>query len=147
MDDHVKLHLPRTHSMRTLKPLSCAQTDEHAKLHLPGKAVPAVHVASIALHHKYCCCTVARTLMFNARKDQIEKYKILFEVRMYLRAVLLFWGVGFGLLFFFGKPQFWGWAMLCCRGTCLQCLSTSLAFYLFWMTCRRDACLRIRLSK
>ena len=82
MDDHVKLHLPRTHSMQTLKPLSCAQTDEHAKLHLPGKAVPAVHVASIALHHKYCCCTVARTLMFNARKDQIEKYKILFEVRM-----------------------------------------------------------------
>ena len=143
MDDHVKLHLPRTHSMRTLKPLSCAQTDEHAKLHLPGKAVPAVHVASIALHHKYCCCTVARTLMFNARKDQIEKYKILFEVRMYLRAVLLFWGVGFGLLFFFGKPQFWGWAAV---GHAYNACPHPLLLFV-WVTCRRDACLRMRLWK
>jgi nucleosome binding factor SPN SPT16 subunit len=37
-------------------------------------------VASITVHHKLCCSTVARTLMFNAKKDQIEIYNHLFQV-------------------------------------------------------------------
>jgi len=57
-----------------------AQTDESGVLHLPGKGIPAIHVAAITVHHKLCCSTVARTLMFNAKKDQIEAYKALFEV-------------------------------------------------------------------
>jgi len=57
-----------------------AQTNETGELHLPGKGIPAIHVAAITVHHKLCCSTIARTLMFNAKKDQIDAYKALFEV-------------------------------------------------------------------
>ena len=49
-------------------------------LHLPGKGVPAVHVATLTTHNRLCCATVSRTLMFNAKKDQMEAYKHLSEV-------------------------------------------------------------------
>jgi nucleosome binding factor SPN SPT16 subunit len=49
-------------------------------LHLPDKDAPAVHIISVSLRHKFCCCTVARTLFFNARKEQSENYKLLFDV-------------------------------------------------------------------
>ena len=56
-----------------------AQTVD-ASLHLPEKDAPAVHIVSVSLRHKFCCCTVARTLFFNARKDQSDNYKLLLDV-------------------------------------------------------------------
>ncbi len=37
--------------------------------------VPAIHVASLCVHNNFCSCSVARTLMFNAKKDQLEAYR------------------------------------------------------------------------
>ena len=56
-----------------------AQTSD-APLHLPEKDAPAVHIISVSLRHKFCCCTVARTLFFNARKDQSDNYKLLIDI-------------------------------------------------------------------
>jgi nucleosome binding factor SPN SPT16 subunit len=56
-----------------------AQTAD-TNIHLPEKDAPAVHIISISLRHKFCCCTVARTLFFNARKDQSDNYKLLLDV-------------------------------------------------------------------
>lgn len=49
-------------------------------LQLPDQGVPAIHVASITLRYKLISCTVARTLLFNSKKDQADNYKILFQV-------------------------------------------------------------------
>jgi hypothetical protein len=54
------------------------QTAEADTLHLPGKGVPAIHVASLCVQNSYCSCCVARTLMFNAKKDQLEAYRCMF---------------------------------------------------------------------
>jgi nucleosome binding factor SPN SPT16 subunit len=51
-----------------------------APLHLPDKDRPAVYIIAISLRNKFCCCTVARTLFFNAKKEQQENYKLLTEV-------------------------------------------------------------------
>ena len=45
------------------------QTAEVESMHLSGKGVPAIHVASLCVHNNYFCCSVARTLMFNAKKE------------------------------------------------------------------------------
>ena len=57
-----------------------AQTDEKNELHLPGKGVPAIHVATITAHNRLCCATVSRTLLFNANKDQSKAYSHLSAV-------------------------------------------------------------------
>ena len=51
-----------------------------APLHLPDGDGPAVHIVAISLRNKFCCSTVARTLFFNAKKEQQDNYKLLLEV-------------------------------------------------------------------
>ena len=56
-----------------------AQVQDKA-LALPDQGVPAIHVASITLRYKLVSCTVARTLLFNSKKEQADNYKTLFQM-------------------------------------------------------------------
>ena len=56
-----------------------ATTDDKASLHLPAPSVPAVHITSISLRHKFCTCSIARTLVFNGKKEQKENYTVLLD--------------------------------------------------------------------
>mmetsp|Transcript_57982 Transcript_57982/g.132737 ORF Transcript_57982/g.132737 Transcript_57982/m.132737 type:complete len:1096 (-) Transcript_57982:241-3528(-) len=56
---------------------SAATTEK--PLHLPAPGVPAVHIASLSVRHRFCTCTLSRTLIFNGRKEQKDNYVLLFD--------------------------------------------------------------------